>query len=324
VLFPGCATPVLIRVVPWLRSPWIRALLTALVLAYLFSRIDLAQAAAAMLRLSPAHAAAVLALVAIDRGVMIARWVLLLKSSGSPLSATSAAEIYLVSSFVGSFLPSGVGADAVRAWSVRHRTAEGSEAVASVAVDRVSGLLALVLLAALGIAMWSRQADADQTIPVLSALLVTATTAALLWSDVLIRALVPASWVATRAGGALLALVDAVGRYRGRRWVLATVLALSIVVQLLRIAQAWLLGTGIGIHVPPRYYLVFMPIGLLMLLLPVSISGFGVPQGVIVWLLQPHGVPDEQSFALSTLIVLTGVIGNLPGMVLYLKASSLR
>ena len=72
--------------------------------------------------------------------------------------------------------------------------------------------------------------------------------------------------------------------------------------QLLRITQAYLLGLGLGIAVPFRYYLLFMPIGLLMLLLPISISGFGLPQGVIVWLLRPLGVPDEQSFALSTIV----------------------
>ena len=70
---------------------------------------------------------------------------------------------------------------------------------------------------------------------------------------------------------------------------------------------------------PFRYYLLFMPVGLLMLLLPISVSGFGVPQGVIVWLLRPVGVPDELSFALSTLIVLTGLAGNLPGLVLWLR-----
>jgi hypothetical protein len=93
----------------------------------------------------------------------------------------------------------------------------------------------------------------------------------------------------------------------------------SIVVQLLRITQAYFLGIGLGLAVPYAYYVLFMPLGLLMLLLPISISGFGVPQGVIVWLLRPMGVPDAQSFALSTLIVLTGLAGNLPGMWLWLR-----
>ena len=93
----------------------------------------------------------------------------------------------------------------------------------------------------------------------------------------------------------------------------------SLAVQMLRILQAYLLGLGLGISVPFRFYLLFMPIGLLMLLLPISVSGFGLPQGVIVWLLRPMGVPDEQSFALSTLIVLTGLAGNLPGLVLWMR-----
>jgi len=59
--------------------------------------------------------------------------------------------------------------------------------------------------------------------------------------------------------------------------------------------------------------------GLLVLLLPISVSGFGVPQGVIVWLLRPVGVADAAAFALSTLIVLTGLAGNLPGLALWLR-----
>ena len=100
---------------------------------------------------------------------------------------------------------------------------------------------------------------------------------------------------------------------------MAWVLTLSAAVQILRVAQAYLLGRGLGIDVPFGYYLVFMPVGLLMLLLPVSISGFGLPQGAIVWLLKPVGVPGAAAFALSTLIVITGIAGNLPGAWLYVR-----
>ena len=129
----------------------------------------------------------------------------------------------------------------------------------------------------------------------------------------------PTLWHGTRIGSRLLGLGDAVSRYRGRTGTVLHVMGWSLMVQLLRIVQAFLLGLGLGISVPFSYYLVFMPVGLLMLLLPISVSGFGVPQGVIVWLLQPVGVPEERSFALSTLIILTGLAGNLPGLVLWLR-----
>ena len=91
--------------------------------------------------------------------------------------------------------------------------------------------------------------------------------------------------------------------------------------QILRIVPGVLLGRGIGIEVPFSYYLLFMPIGLIALLLPISISGIGAPQGIIVWLLAPAGVPGPQALALSTLIVLSGIVADLPGAWLYLRAA---
>ena len=83
-------------------------------------------------------------------------------------------------------------------------------------------------------------------------------------------------------------------------------------------------GSGWALRCRSAITCVFMPIGLLMLLLPISVSGFGLPQGVIVWLLRPVGVADEQSFALSTLIVLTGLAGNLPGPVVVVAAEAAK
>ena len=142
---------------------------------------------------------------------------------------------------------------------------------------------------------------------------------AALWGDRIVRAVTPRHLHDGPIARRLLRVSDAISRYRGRGGVLAHVMLWSLAVQVLRIVQAYLLGLGLGIAVPFRYYLFFMPIGLLMLLLPISISGFGLPQGAIVWLLRPMDVPDEQSFALSTLIVLTGLAGNLPGLVLWLR-----
>lgn len=301
-------------------SWWLRALLTIAILGYLASRIDMAQAGGAVLSVSLPHLAAVLALVLVDRLVMILRWVLLLRASDVPIATKSAAWIFLVSSFVGSFLPAGVGGDAARAWTLTQRTAQGSEALASVAVDRLLGVMSLVTLGLVGLVIVAPAGGAgDWRLPV-AVMLLAAGCLAALWADRLVRAIVPDAWHTRTIGRRAIKLSDAVARYRARGGVLAQVMTWSLVVQLLRIAQAYLLGLGLGIDVPFPYYLLFMPIGLLMLLLPVSISGFGLPQGVFVWLLRPLGVPDEQSFALSTLIVLTGLAGNLPGLWLWLRA----
>lgn len=300
------------------RSSLVRLVITAAILAYLSTRIDMADAARAVAAISRPHLAAVLLLVAVDRGVMILRWVLLLRASGIAISAADATRLFLVSSFVGSFLPAGIGADAARAYGLARESTTGSEALASVAVDRVLGVLSLVSMGLIGVLAWAPDDSNDWRL--LGAVLVIGgACGAAFWADQWIRWIVPAH----RHGGAItrrvLRLSDAMSRYRNRRSVLAHVMAWSLVVQFLRITQAYLLGLGLGLTVPFSYYLLFMPVGLLILLLPISISGFGLPQGVIVWLLRPAGVDDSTAFALSTLVVLTGLAGNLPGLWLWLR-----
>ena len=305
------------------RSTWIRFGVTAAVLGYLASRIDMGQAVRAIFEIEPWHLVAVLCLVALDRALMIWRWVMLLDSTGASVPVPAAASIYLVSSFVGSFLPAGVGGDAARAYSLSRLTSRGSHAAASVAVDRLLGMVSMALLGAVGAVLWSTRADSvPQQVLVLVALLVAALAVAALWVDVVIRRLLPASLQGRVWGVRALRFADEVARYRQRPAALARVMAISLLVQVLRIVQTFVLGRGLGIGVSFGYYLAIMPVGLLMLLLPISISGFGLPQGVIVWLLHPQGVPDTQSFALSTLIILTGLAGNLPGAWLYLRRGS--
>ena len=121
----------------FLRSVWFRAGLTIAVLAFLVTRIDMRASGEALLSVDLRYLLLALVLVALDRAGMILRWVI----PEGQLAAKSAAWIYMVSSFVGSVLPAGVGADAARAYTLARRTSETSEAVASVAVDRVVGVI---------------------------------------------------------------------------------------------------------------------------------------------------------------------------------------
>ena len=320
----------------------LRLAITAAILAYLATRIDMAEAARATAAISRPHLVLVLLMVGLDRAVMILRWVLLLRASGNAISTADATRLFLVSSFVGSFLPAGVGADAARAYGLTRgsmnpqapsphlREGHGgqakpqvppSEALASVAVDRLLGVVSLVLMAIIGVIAWAPQRRTDWRI---AAAIIVALIACVgvFWANEWMRWLIPARRQEGFLTRRVLRLTDAVGRYRDRRGVLVHVLVWSIVVQVMRITQAYVLALGLGMTVPFTYFLLFMPLGLLMLLLPISISGFGLPQAMIVWLLQPMGVPDIQSLALSTLIVLTGLAGNLPGLYLWLRKSS--
>ena len=298
-------------------SWWTRLAITIAILLYLASEIDMAAAARAVLLIDLRYLALVLLLVACDRAVMILRWVLLLRASRVDISTRDAARIFLVSSFVGSFLPAGVGGDLARAYGLSKATSDTAEALASVAIDRVLGIVALLAMGVLGL-IATTTAVVDWRVGA-GILLLLAGCVALLWAERLVNAFMPARLEDSRLGRRLRGVGDALSRYRSRPSALLQVFGWSIAVQLLRIVQAYFLGVGLGLAVPFRYYLVFMPVALLMLLLPISVSGFGLPQAIIVWLTRPLGIADAQSFALSTLIVVTGLAGNLPGLILWMR-----
>jgi uncharacterized membrane protein YbhN (UPF0104 family) len=298
-------------------SLWVRGLLTAGVLVLLATRIDLGATAEAILRLDLGTIAMVLALLTMDRGIMIWRWFSLLRAIGTRITLGSAAWIYLVSSFAGSY--TAMAGDAARALTLSRLNTAGSAAVASVAVDRLLGLLSILLVGLVGVILGGRRIGEHHTALAAMTVLVAGGAVMLFTADRWVRAALPGTWHTTAAGGRLVRLADALAVYRGHGATLASVSVLSVAVQILRILQAYLLGRGIGIDVDLSYYLLFMPVGLIALMLPISIGGFGAPQGLIVWLLKPRGVPEADAFALATLIVLSGIVANLPGALLLLR-----
>jgi len=236
----------------------------------------------------------------------------------SPIRLKSAAWIFLTSSFVGSFMPAGIGGDVMRAWTLSRRTADRGGAIASVTVDRVLGVVAVLLLGGAGLAVWHQGSGLHSGWLVAAFGAAIAGALCLLWLDVLYDRIVPSRW---RHGWIAAAgrLAEALAAYRSAHGTLVTVLLLSLLVQVIRVLQAAVLSAGLGLDVPLAYFFVFMPAGLLLMQLPISIGGFGAPQGLIVWLLELRGVPNAPALALSTLVVLMGIAGNLPGAILFFR-----
>jgi uncharacterized membrane protein YbhN (UPF0104 family) len=92
---------------------------------------------------------------------------------------------------------------------------------------------------------------------------------------------------------------------------------MSVGVQMVRVIQAWCLGRALGIETGLVMYFIFIPIVLLIMLLPITVSGLGTSQGAFGWLFGSIGVPAAAAVALSILFVALGVVGNLPGGILY-------
>ena len=261
-------------------------------------------------------------LVVADRALMAYRWVALLRAipSAARPRLTEILRVFFVSTYLGTFLPGSVGGDAVRTYGLNRLAVPATDAFASVFMDRILGILSLLIMTIAGLVL-ARDLARDPA--VLIALIVTAAVCAVaafvifsrqagVLSDALARRIPSA-----RVGRVTTGVVAAVRRYAPERRALIVVLAASVAVQVLRVMQAYCLGRSLGIALPVTAYFAFVPLILLVMLLPISVNGLGTSQIAFVGLFGPAGVADGPAFALSVLFLALGILGNLPGGIIY-------
>lgn len=265
-----------------------------------------------------------IALVVLDRSLMAYRWLVLLCPIDADQRPSFGAvmRVFFVSTFLGTFLPASVGGDIVRAYGLARLRVATGPAVASVIMDRLLGVLSIVIVGVGGLLLAPRGGVASTR----AIALALAVASAVCIAGALV---VFSEWVAGAALGLLRGLpvaalrriaseltqaTRAYSRFHGE---LANVLASSIAVQALRVLQAYCLGRALAIAAGPAVYFAFVPLILLVMLLPVSVNGIGTSQAAFVWFFGGAGVPAPEALALSVLFLALGVVGNLPGGLLY-------
>ena len=270
--------------------------------------------------------AAAVALVLVDRALMAYRWMVLLcaLAPGTRPPFFAVLRIFFVSTFVGSFLPSMAG-DMYRAYSLSRLHVSGVEAAASVIMDRALGVVSMVLVAIAAIAF----ARDTLTMPGVLPTVVIAAAGCLLAAVGLYSERVASLAVraTTRLPGRKAkmlgaGLVDAVRRYALHHRELSNVLISSIAVQVLRVVQAFCLGVALGITAPLWSYFAFVPLIVMIMQIPITPSGIGTSQLAFDLFFKQVGVPSAQAVALSILFIALGVVGNLPGALLYATGST--
>jgi uncharacterized protein (TIRG00374 family) len=302
----------------------LRILLVVAVTAYVLWRARPGAVLNALVHADLTWIALAIALVVVDRALMAYRWIVLLcpidPATRPPLSAVI--RIFFLSSFAGTFLPTSIGADVVRAFGLSQLNVAPGPAVASVLMDRLLGVVSILIMGVVGLMLAQTQDLASIRaieVPLAITAVVSACAAAVVFSESAaslaeaIALRLPFA-IARRLATDLTRATRAYGRHHAE---LANVLLGSVAVQVLRIIQAYCLGRALAIDLSVLAYFAFVPLILLVMLLPVSINGIGPSQVAFVWFFGRAGVADAQSFALSILFVALGIVGNLPGGLLY-------
>ncbi len=302
-------------------SRWLRLAIAGALTAYILWKAHPADILRSAAGADWRWMAAAVALVLVDRTLMAYRWMVLLcaLTPGSRPPFAPVLRIFFVSTFVGTFLPS-LGGDVYRAYRLARLRVSGAEAGASVLMDRVLGILSILLVGVAAVLLtpallanrWVVAALAvAAAVCGVAAIGVFSERAASLSRTVV--ALIPGE----RLRGVSASLIDAVRRYSRHHVELTKVLVMSVLVQVIRVLQAYALGRSLGLAVPLALYFAFIPIVVLIMQIPIAPSGIGTSQAAFLLLFGAAGVPPADAVALSILFVALGIVGNLPGAVLY-------
>jgi glycosyltransferase 2 family protein len=201
-----------------------------------------------------------------------------------------------------------VGGDAVRLWLLKRADVPLGRAIRALLLDRACGFASLVLLSLLGI--HALLPLVDETIRSVIAVTLIAGIAigfAAVAVGFALTKLLPGSrlagfWQRLGPQGQAVNVVA-----------LATVFALAATTHLLNVLVFWMLGQSLGLTMTLSQWFVVAPTVLLISMLPISVGGWGVREGLMVVALHGFGIPTEEALLPSILFGLCAVTATLPG-----------
>lgn len=257
------------------------------------------------------------------------RWQVLLEAQGIRISLRSLIASVFVGQFFNSFLPTTVGGDAMRAYDTASQSKESTKSVMSVFADRLIGVFALALLAilALGIGWLIGEDVSFYTAPVLGVFTMCSLAMLMIYNDKLIvfgENLVSGLKMA-RLAQKLDRAYRSIYLLRERPRVMIVALIISILLQINVVLFYYFIGVALDLGVSWLYFTMLVPVALVVLLVPFSINGIGIREGIFVFLLTGLDVATEDALALSlisfALVLTQGIIG---GVIFALRGTPIR
>jgi glycosyltransferase 2 family protein len=295
----------------------LKAAISVALIVWLVDRVELRPVLDRLARITTPAALVTLGLVAAQIVLVMGRWYLVARIIGATLRPLATARFVLIGLFFSQTLPSTVGGDAVRVWLLTREGMSLGKGVNVVLCDRMLALTTLLALIGLTLPLlFARVADGPARSGVALVVVVAALGLALFLA--LRERLDPwlARWRMVRPLAGLAR--DFHMLFRAPRGSVAT-FGLAAAVHLLNITIIWVLAVGLGIDVGWIDCLVLFPPVVIAMVLPISIAGWGVREGVMIVAFGFVGVAPADALALSAAFGVSQMVGGLPGALLWLQ-----
>jgi len=220
-----------------------------------------------------------------ERFELTYKWNLLIRVRNIIIKFGRLFLINAIGSFLGIFLPSSLGTDVVRGYYLVKDNSEKSVSISSVFVDRVLGMFSLLTFGTVSVFFAGDLIDSfnikSYVIILFAAVVVTFylfqrnDTVNFLHS--LLKRIKHKKIVDN-----IIALHNSILEYKKHPKTLFLAFFITLLVQVTRVLTYYSIALAFNIQVPIIYFFLFIPLIMLVMMIPISIGGLGVKEGTFV------------------------------------------
>jgi uncharacterized protein (TIRG00374 family) len=243
------------------------------------------------------------------------RWHELLKALDIQLTLGRTFVLNMVGLFYNSFMPGSTGGDLLKAYYVAKQTHHRTRAVMSVIVDRVIGLLALIILGGTMASLQWENLQCRRVAMGAMAIVFCVVFGMTIFYNARLRRITGLEFIIKRLPmqNQVNKAIETMHIYGKRPKLVAGALIVSFPVHIVIIISTMLAGMAFSLPIHPFYYWMAVPVIVLAGSIPISPQGAGVMEYFAIILFEPLGVSVGQAFAVTMSIRLTQIFWNLTG-----------
>ncbi len=301
---------------------WVRLGLGVGLIAYFCVRFAEAQAVwQTMLASRPFYLLGTVVIYFGGVGLSCFKWQLLLRSQGVRAPFWQLVQWYLLGTLANTVLPSDIGGDLGRGYLAAREYGNRAATWSSVAVERLTGLVTLVLLASLTLGLAPAILDVPAWTPLVMIVVSGVAGAAIV--IVLYTRLEHISFIPQIIRRTIDHVRRVIDIYRHAPGTILACLAISVLFHALNGLSLWLLALAVEPGASASTILAWPVIGLLGIV-PLTPGNIGVREGAMALLLERFGISPDQAVAaalISRVLLLLCSLAGLPTFLSHMRPS---
>jgi uncharacterized protein (TIRG00374 family) len=258
--------------------------------------------------------------ISVNRHLTYIRIKMLLEVNGDKIPYGQLVKVGWMGDFGTFFMPGLIGSDMLRMFILNKYIRDANMAVSAVMYERFLGIVSLVCVVLVSL-IWSEavlhNTSLCYSIFGIGGFFIVCLFVFMRYPQTLLK--ISAAITKNRGvlGKKIHALAEALTNFATHKSVFMRVFALCFLIHAGRVIVNYFVALSIGIDVEIQYFFLFTPIIFFIMMLPISIGGFGVREASTIWLFSLVGVSAEDSFIMGLINSIIIVIYAFPGGILY-------